>query len=99
MDSCTTCSRDIRSCTASAVSGARVEVPTLDGKATLTIPPGTSSHSRLRRRGQGVPASRTAAAGDLHARIKIVVPKDAGAKLDEALRDLGQEDPRKGLFP
>ena len=84
---------------AEAVSGARVEVPTLDGKATLTIPPGTSSHSRLRLRGQGVPASRTAAAGDLHARIKIVVPKDAGAKLDEVLREVAQENPRKGLFP
>lgn len=84
---------------AEAVSGARVEVPTLDSKATLTIPPGTSSHSRLRLRGQGVPASRTTAAGDLYARIKIVVPKDAGPKLEQALLELAEENPRKGLFP
>ncbi len=84
---------------AEAVSGARVEVPTLDSKATLTIPPGTSSHSRLRLRGQGVPASRTTAAGDLYARIKIMVPKEAGPKLEEALRELAEENPRKGLFP
>jgi curved DNA-binding protein len=84
---------------AEAVLGARVEVPTLEGRATLTIPPGTSSHSRLRLRGQGVPASRNAPAGDLYARIRIVVPKDTGAKLEEALRALAEENPRKGLFP
>lgn len=82
-----------------AVLGARVEVPTLEGKAVLTIPPGTSSGSRLRLRGQGVPASKTTAAGDLYARIKIVVPKEAGEKLEAALRELDQPDPRKGLFP
>ena len=83
---------------AEAVCGGRVEIPTLDGRATLTIPPGTSSGSRLRLRGQGVPASKTAPAGDLFARIKIVVPKDAAAKLGDALREIAQEDPRKGLF-
>jgi len=84
---------------AEAVAGGRVEVPTLDGRATLTIPPGTSSGSRLRLRGQGVPAARGAEAGDLYARIKIVVPKDAAAKLESALGALDQENPRKGLFP
>ncbi len=83
---------------AEAVVGGRVEVPTLEGRASVTIPPGTSSGSRLRLRGQGVPASRTAPAGDLYARIKIVVPKDAAGKLGDALRELAQEDPRKGLF-
>jgi curved DNA-binding protein len=84
---------------AEAVIGGRVEVPTLDGRATVTIPPGTSSGSRLRLRGQGVPASRTTPAGDLYARIKIVVPKDAAEKLGEVLRELAEEDPRKGIFP
>jgi DnaJ-class molecular chaperone len=83
---------------AEAVAGGRVEVPTLEGRASVTIPPGTSSGSRLRLRGQGVPASRTTPAGDLYARIKIVVPKDAAEKLGDALRELAQEDPRKGLF-
>lgn len=83
---------------AEAVCGGRVEIPTLDGRATLTIPPGTSSGSRLRLRGQGVPAAKNAPAGDLFARIKIVVPKDAAAKLEDALREVAQEDPRKGLF-
>ena len=83
---------------AEAIAGGRVEVPTLEGRASVTIPPGTSSGSRLRLRGQGVPASRTTPAGDLYARIKIVVPKDAAEKLGDALGALAQEDPRKGLF-
>jgi curved DNA-binding protein len=83
---------------AEAVCGGRVEIPTLEGKATLTIPAGTSSGSRLRLRGQGVPAAKTGPAGDLYARIKIVVPKDAAAKLEGPLAELAQEDPRKGLF-
>lgn len=83
---------------AEAVRGGRVEIPTLEGRATLTIPPGTSSGSRLRLRGQGVPASKSAPAGDLYARIKIVVPKDAAAKLGEVLEGLEQPDPREGLF-
>lgn len=83
---------------AEAVRGGRVEIPTLEGRATLTIPPGTSSGSRLRLRGQGVPASKTTPAGDLYARIKIVVPKDAAAKLADALDALGQPSPREGLF-
>ena len=40
-----------------ALLGAKVEVPTLDGFKTLTIPAGTSSGQKLRLRGQGVPAS------------------------------------------
>lgn len=83
---------------AEAVAGARVEVPTLDGRATLTIPPGTSSHARLRLRGQGVPASGSQSAGDLYARVKIVVPKDVDDEAREALERIEQDDPRKGLF-
>lgn len=83
---------------AEAIAGGRVEVPTLEGRASVTIPPGTSSGSRLRLRGQGVPAARGKPAGDLYARIKIVVPKDAAEKLGDALAALAQDDPRGGLF-
>ncbi len=83
---------------AEAVTGAKIEIPTLEGRATLTIPPGTSSHTRLRLRGQGVPAAAGAAAGDLLARIQIVVPRPASDELVAALEGEAQEDPRKELF-
>ena len=37
-----------------AIQGAKVEVPTLDGPVTVTIPPGTSSGSKLRIKGRGI---------------------------------------------
>jgi DnaJ-class molecular chaperone len=84
-----------------AALGARIEVPTLDGRATLTIPPGTDSGTRLRMRGKGVPDPRGGAPGDLLVQVQIHVPRgldeDAKASL-EALESF--EDPalRKKLF-
>ena len=83
---------------AEAVAGAQVEVPTLDGRATLTIPAGTSSHTRLRLRGKGVPGANSDQCGDLMARVRIIAPKDAPAEVLEALSALDQEDPRKEIF-
>lgn len=63
-----------------AALGAKVDVPTLTGTLTISVPPGTSTGQRLRLRGQGF-AKRTAstatspAAGDLHAELRIVLPK------------------------
>ena len=83
---------------AEAVRGAKVEIPTLDGRATLTIPPGTHSHTRLRLRGKGIPGTKGGAAGDLMARIQIIVPKEAPEDLLEALDRYEQDDPREELF-
>ncbi len=81
--------------------GARVEVPTLDGRATLTIPPGTDSGTRLRMRGKGVPSPRGGKPGDLLVRVAIKVPRGLDADAEEALGKLERfEDPamRKKLF-
>jgi curved DNA-binding protein len=59
-----------------AILGAKIEVPTLDGPRTMTIPPGTSSGQKLRLRGQGVAASKHHLVGDLYIIPKIVVPKE-----------------------
>lgn len=59
---------------AQAALGARVDVPTLDGAVTVTIPAGTGSGQRLRLRGKGLPM-RGGAAGDLYVEVRIVVPK------------------------
>jgi len=84
-----------------AIRGAKIEVPTLDGRATLTVPPGTDSGQKLRLRGKGIAAPGGGALGDLYVVIQIRVPKqldaDALEKLD-ALAGAGPEDPRKELF-
>jgi len=59
-----------------ATLGAKVEVPTLDGRVTVTIPPGTDSGARLRLKGKGVRNPSGGAPGDFFVVAKICVPKD-----------------------
>ncbi len=59
---------------AEAALGARIEVPTVEGRVTVTVPPGTSSGARLRLRGRGV-KSPDGSRGDQLCRVEIVAPK------------------------
>lgn len=81
-----------------AALGAKVDVPTLsEGEVTVTIPPGTSSGSKLRLRGKGIIDQKTRQTGDQICAIKIVAPKilsDQAKALYEQLKDLQQESPR-----
>jgi molecular chaperone DnaJ len=69
---------------ATALLGGKVDVPTLRGTVTLTVPPGTSSDQVLRIRGQGIFAKE--GAGDHLVRVVITVPKDLSAEAQEAVR-------------
>lgn len=78
-----------------AALGAEVE-PTLDGRVTLKVPPGTQAGQRLRLRGKGL-ARRKNGAGDLYARVRLVLPRqltDEQRRLLEEMRGLTQESPR-----
>ena len=85
-----------------ATLGARVSVPTLDGRATLVVPAGTDSGAKLRLRGKGVPDPAGAAPGDLYAVVQIRVPRnlspEAQARLEAALEAGAGDDLRRGLF-
>lgn len=78
------------------VLGAKVEVPTIDGKAEVTIPAGAQSGQRLRLRGQGL-NKRKGGRGDEYVRLKIVVPKepsDEERRLFEELKRVSRFNPR-----
>lgn len=82
-----------------AVLGAKIDVPTLEGAATVNIPPGTASHARLRLRGKGGPSRTGSDRGDLYITIQIVPPRqptDAQRQLMERFRDTGEGSPRSG---
>ncbi len=84
-----------------AALGAKVEVPTIDGVAVMTIPPGTQSGQKFKLTGKGFPSPKTGQRGNQFVSIKIVVPKEMGGKAREAVREiegLYKENPRKGLF-
>ena len=76
-----------------AALGTRVEMATMTGPVTLTIPPGVQSGQKLRLRGKGMPASK-GWFGDLYAVIKIAVPK----QLSERERELFEELSRVSEF-
>ena len=85
-----------------AALGAKIEVPTIDGRALLKIPPGTQSGQKLRLREKGAPsASKEGVRGDEIVEIRITVPMPRDERTKELLRELAQlnpEDPRAELW-
>src|SRR6516164_6595582 len=86
---------------AEATLGAKIEVPTMDGRALVRIPPGTNSGKTLRLREKGVPSARNGARGDQYVEIQVVVPQPTDERVRTLMKDLEKvspEDPRKDLF-
>jgi len=85
-----------------AALGAKVEVPTIDGRALLKIPPGTQSGQKLRLREKGVPsATKEGARGDEIVEITVTVTMPRDERTKELLRELAKlnpEDPRAELW-
>lgn len=69
-----------------AVLGGEVEIPTLAGKANLTIDPGTPSGRALRMRDRGIQRLNSHGRGDQIVRVNVWIPKHLSAKEREALR-------------
>lgn len=82
--------------------GAKIEVPTMDGRAVLRIPPGTNSGQKFRLREKGVPSVRNPGRrGDQYVEVQVVVPKPVDERVRHLLRELDKlapEDPRRDLF-
>lgn len=79
---------------AEAALGAKIEVPTIDGRAQLKIPPSTQSGQKLRMRERGVPsATQEGKRGDQIVTIEIVVPHIQDERSKEILRELAKLNP------
>jgi molecular chaperone DnaJ len=85
-----------------AALGAKIEVPTMDGRSLLRVPPGTNSGQKLRLREKGVPSVRNPKhRGDQYVELQVVVPKPVDERVRELLKELEKiapEDPRKDIF-
>jgi molecular chaperone DnaJ len=85
-----------------AALGAKIEVPTIDGRALLKIPPGTQSGQKLRLREKGVPsATKEGVRGDEIVEITVHVSMPRDERTKELLRELAKlnpEDPRADLW-
>jgi molecular chaperone DnaJ len=71
---------------AQAALGAEIEVPTLDGRATLKVPAGTQPGTAFRIKGKGVKNLQGYGHGDLHVRIQLEVPTRLTAEQKDKLR-------------
>jgi molecular chaperone DnaJ len=84
-----------------AALGARIQVPTLEGPAILTMPAGTQSGQVFRLRGKGCPRLDRDGRGDLFVQSRVTIPRNADSTLEEVLRALQRllpEDPRAALW-
>lgn len=82
--------------------GAKVEVPTIDGRSQVRIPPGTNSGKKLRLREKGAPSVRhPGKRGDQIVEVQVVVPKPEDERVRNLLKELAKidpEDPRHEIF-
>ncbi len=87
-----------------AALGARIEIPTLNGKAELEIAPGTQSGKILRMRGKGIPHLRGHGRGDQLVRIQVWTPTRLSKEERDLLKKLAEYEnihppkSQKGFF-
>ncbi|HMB95594.1 MAG TPA: DnaJ C-terminal domain-containing protein, partial [Tepidisphaeraceae bacterium] len=74
-----------------ALLGTKVTVPTLDGPVTLTIPPGTGSHAKLRIKARGI--HRGTEQGDQFVITRIIMPKDLDGDDKKLVEKLASKHP------
>jgi DnaJ-class molecular chaperone len=82
-----------------AALGAKIEVPTIEGKAQLKIPAGTQSGQKFRLRERGVPSLRNPnLRGDEFIEVQVTLPRVLSEETKEILRQFEKanpENPRK----
>jgi molecular chaperone DnaJ len=85
---------------AQAALGSEIEIPTLRGRETLKIRPGTQSGESARLRGFGMPdpSGRSTRVGDLVVRIQVEVPRKLTSEQEDLLRKLAELD-HKHVMP
>jgi molecular chaperone DnaJ len=79
--------------------GGSIEVPTLDGTSTVTIPAGTQSGTRFRVRGKGIPNVSGRGRGDLHVVVRPTVPRKLTKEQKKLLEQLAQVLPQETIDP
>jgi DnaJ-class molecular chaperone len=78
---------------AEAVLGGRIEVPTIDGPVSMTVPKGSNSGSTLRLKGRGIVDPKSGQRGDQYVRLRVVLPKTPDAELEDFVRRWSAEHP------
>lgn len=86
-----------------AALGAEIEVPTLEGKATIKVPAGTQPGTMFRLKGKGMRNVQGYGHGDLHVRVNVEIPTHLSAEQRKKLEEFsslcnGKESPIRQSF-
>ncbi|MHB1347257.1 MAG: DnaJ C-terminal domain-containing protein [Candidatus Humimicrobiaceae bacterium] len=84
-----------------AIFGASIGVPTFAGNVMVKLPAGTQSGKTLRLKGKGMPLVKSTETGDLHAKIKIVIPEHLTGEQRKHLEEFAktyEENPREKII-
>ncbi|NNE92039.1 MAG: molecular chaperone DnaJ [Verrucomicrobiales bacterium] len=73
-----------------AALGGELVVPTLDGKASIKIPPGTQTNTSFRLRGKGMPFLNSDKRGDLFVNVQVEVPVKLSKNQEKQLSEFGE---------
>jgi curved DNA-binding protein len=74
-----------------AVFGTTIEVPTLEGKKRVKVPPGTQSHTKMRLKSLGIPHFQKEGRGDELVKVIVKVPKRVTDKSKKLIEELARE--------
>jgi DnaJ-class molecular chaperone len=83
-----------------AVLGGRIQVPTIDGPVSMTVPKGSNTGATLRLRGKGILDPKSGQRGDQYVRLKVVLPKTPDAELEKLVEQWAKGhsyDPRADM--
>jgi molecular chaperone DnaJ len=81
---------DVPVCFTSAALGGEMEIPTLDGRVSIRIPPGTQTGKIFRIRSKGVRPVRGGVQGDMLCKIHVETPVNLTKRQKELLEELDQ---------
>jgi len=82
---------------AQAALGDEIEVPSLDGKASLRIPPGTQNGKVFRLKGKGVPELNMKGKGDLLVKVLLITPQNLNKRQQQLFQELAKILPQAKL--
>lgn len=78
---------------AEAALGATIQIPTVESRVNMKIPPGTQSGEVLRLRGKGFPRLSAYGAGDMYVKLKVAVPEKLDRESRELIREIEKRNP------
>lgn len=81
-----------------AILGTKIQIPTINGKETITIQPGTESGEIITLRNKGAPYPNSSRKGDMHIGLRVKIPSKIEKKTKQIFLQLKQEMDNRYVF-